>query len=140
MTRSDIYSTFVKRFSRPRRKPVAPVSADEVSTVEKEVGTIFPAPFVTFITAHGPVFCPEILDLVVDAQESGSIDFEGWDVAEFLVPSEIPKTHAMYARGGMDGSLMAVPHSRGQAADSDLVSDRRAAPFIPPPFHPPGCP
>ena len=106
MKRSEIQSTFVNRFSRPRRKPVAPVSVDAVSVVENEVGTLFPASFITFITVHGPIFCPEILDLVVEAQESGPTDFEGWDVAEFLMPSEIPKTHAMYASAGMDSSVI----------------------------------
>jgi hypothetical protein len=106
MTRSDIHSTFVKRFSRPRSKPVALVSLSDVYSVEKEAGTIFPASFVAFICAHGPVYTPDILDLVVDGQESGSTKFEGWEVAEFFVPSDIPKTHKMYVSGGMDASLI----------------------------------
>jgi hypothetical protein len=106
MMRSDIHSAFVKRFSRPRRKPITPVSGDDIFSAEKEVGTIFPASFVAFIASHGPVYTPEILDLVVDAQESGPSDFEGWDVADFIALAEIPKTHAMYAKGGMDDSVV----------------------------------
>lgn len=88
---------------------------NDVYSAEKEAGTIFPAAFVAFIGVHGPVYTPDILDLVVAAQESGSTDFEGWDVAEFFVPSEIPTTHTMYASGGMDGSV--IPFARDSSGN-----------------------
>jgi hypothetical protein len=106
MTRSDIHATFAKRFAKSPRKPVAPVSLDDIHAAEKKVSTVFPASFVAFLSAHGAVYTPEILDLVVAAQESGPKDFEGWDVATFFVPSEIHTTHALYTKGGMNESVI----------------------------------
>jgi hypothetical protein len=106
MTRSEIHAAFAKRFSKPRKEPATVVSPDEIHSVERKVGTVFPASFVAFISACGAVYTPEILDLVVAAQESGQEDFEGWDVAKFFFPPEIPTTHALYVKGGMDDSVI----------------------------------
>ena len=106
---------------------MAVVSSKDVAAVERALGTLFPTSFVTFITTHGPVFSPGILDLIVDAQESGEAEFSGWDVAEFLSPSEIQSTHSMYSDAGMDASL--IPFAQDSAGNvfgfRRIVADTR---------------
>ena len=103
--RSEVHTAFVKRFAFPPLKVPPPVSTDDIHAVEEELQTTFPAAFVSFLVAHGPIFTPDILGVIVDAQEAGART-EAFDVREFFSPAEMTKTYRMYVGGGMDESLI----------------------------------
>jgi hypothetical protein len=103
--RSEVHTAFVRRFSFPPLKVPPPVSTDDIHAVEEELQTTLPAAFVSFLVAHGPIFTPDILGVMVDAQEAGA-RIEGFDVREFFSPAEIAKTYLIYVSDGMDESLI----------------------------------
>src|SRR5216684_5887710 len=108
MSREEIHSTFVRRFSGPRPKPAAPVTAEDLCRVEQQLKVTFPAAFLAFLTQHGPVFTPGILDLVTGGESERRPEGASWDVQEFFQPDEIIETHRLYSSGGMEDWLVPV--------------------------------
>jgi hypothetical protein len=108
MSREEIHSTFVGRFSGPRLKPAAPVTADDLHRVEEELKLTFPTSYVAFLTHHGPVFTPSILDLVTGGDSEQPPEGASFDVQEFFEPNQIIETHRLYSNGGMEDWLVPV--------------------------------
>src|SRR5436190_5930972 len=108
MSREELHNTFVSRFSAPRLKPVAPVTTDSLHCVESELKVTFAASYISFLTHHGPVFTPSILDLVTGGETEVPPEGASFDVQEFFEPSEIIETHRLYSSEGMEDWLIPV--------------------------------
>ena len=108
MSRQEIHSSFVRRFSTPRPNPVAPVTAADLHRVEGELKVTFPTAYFAFLTHHGPVFTPSILDLVTGGDSEQPPEGASFDVQEFFGANEIIETHRLYSSGGMEDWLIPV--------------------------------
>ena len=108
MSREEIHDSFVKRFSVPPQKPMRSVTADDLRKVEEKLKITFPAAYVAFLTRHGPIFTPGVLDLVTGGESEEAPEGASFDVQEFLDPDEIIKTHQLYTSGGMDDWLIPI--------------------------------
>jgi len=106
MTRSEIHAAFVSRFASPRMTPAHGVTKRDLEAVEAALRTTLPTSYVSFVTAHGPVFTPAILHELVAAREAGRSAPSGFEVQEFILPAEIAEAHRLYVSGGMDDSLV----------------------------------
>lgn len=108
MLREQIHSRFVERFSAPRLNPVPFVTADELSRIEEELKTTFPAAYFVFVIQHGPVFTPSLLDMVTGGDAEQPPEGASFDVQEFLEPNQIIETHRLYSSGGMEDWLIPI--------------------------------
>jgi hypothetical protein len=108
MSREEIHSTFVRRFSGPRPKPATPVTADDLHRVEEELRATFPTAYLAFLTHYGPVFTPSALDLVTGGDSEQPPEGASFDVQEFFEPNQIIETHRLYSNGGMEHWLVPV--------------------------------
>src|SRR6185369_3248765 len=108
MSREQIHSSFVRRFSAPRVNAVASVSTDDLNRVEEELKITFPAAYIAFLTQHGPVFTPSVLDLVTGGDLAQQPEGASFDVQEFFEPNQIIETHRLYSSGGMEDWLVPV--------------------------------
>jgi hypothetical protein len=108
MLRNEIHDSFVRRFSAPRLNPVAPVTADDLHRVERELKVTFPTAYFTFLTRYGPNFMPGVLELVTGSDSGQSREAARSDLREFFVPDEIVQTHRLYSSGGMEDWLVPV--------------------------------
>jgi hypothetical protein len=106
MSRQEIQSRFVQRFSEPRLNPASPATADDLCRVERELKVTFPAAYVAFLTQYGPIFTPSVLDLVTGGESEQAPDGASFDVQEFFGPDEIIQTHRVYSGGGMEDWLV----------------------------------
>lgn len=106
MTRSDLHTAFAIRFSAARPKPVVIITETDLLAVEALLKITLPQSYISFVTAHGPLFTPRILIKLVDAHEAGRPTPGGSDVQEFFSPPEIFETHQLYVSGGMDDSVV----------------------------------
>ena len=80
MNRDDLYQRFAKRFhsgERPR-----PVTAADIEAAEVALGVLWPESYRKFTLACGALYCPSILDLIVEREPGYS------DVQQFLTPAE----------------------------------------------------
>ena len=108
MSRKEIHSSFVARFSAPRTEVAAPVTARAMRRVEEILKITFPAAYLDFLTQHGPVFTPSILNLVTGGESEQAPEGAGFDVQEFFPPDEIIETHRLYTSGGMEDWLVPI--------------------------------
>lgn len=108
MTREEIQSSFVKRFFAPRQNGANPVTSEALCRVEKELKISFPTAYFNFLTQHGPVFTPSILDLVTGGDTEQPPAGASFDVQEFFNSTEIVKTHQLYTSGGMEAWLVPI--------------------------------
>jgi SMI1 / KNR4 family (SUKH-1) len=108
MSREQIHNSFVRRFSAPRMNAVAPVTTDDLQRVEQELAVTFPAAYIAFLTRHGPVFTPSVLDLVTGGDSKQPPEGASFDVQEFFEPKQIIETHQLYTSGGMEDWLVPV--------------------------------
>ena len=108
MSRVEIHSTFVRRFSGARLKPAAPVTADDLHRVEEELKVTFPTAYLAFLTHYGPVFTPSVLELVTGGDSEQPPEGASFDVREFFQPNQIIETHRLYSSGGMEDWLVPV--------------------------------
>ena len=106
MNRTELHETFAKRFSSQSMKSPSRVAQPDLRVVEVALRTTFPSSYISFSTAHGPLFTPDILIQLVDAREAGLPAPEGFAVQEFFTPTEILDTHRMYVSGGMYDSVI----------------------------------
>ena len=108
MSREEIHGSFVTRFSAPRTEAVAPVTAGDLRRVEEELKITLPAAYLAFLTEHGPVFTPGVLDLVTGGDSEQPPEGASFDVQEFFEPNQIIETHRLYSSGGMEDWLVPV--------------------------------
>jgi len=108
MSREEIHSSFVARFSAPRAEPLGPVTAQDLHRVEAELKVMFPTAYLTFLTQHGAVFTPGILDLVRGGESGQAPAGASFDVQEFFGAKQIVETYRLYSSGGMEEWLVPV--------------------------------
>lgn len=116
MTRAEIHSLFVSKFHRG--DPPAPVSMAEIGRGERELGTVFPQSYITFMQTHGSVRTPSILSLIVAGMH------EMCDVMVFSEISDVIEGTRSYWSAGMSEQMV------GFASDSmgNLFCFRRVDP------------
>ena len=81
-----IHNTFVERFHKGESKAL--VSKDEIATIEATSGVLLPKAYTAFLMKFGPVYTPDILDIVV-LRKSPIIA-----VQEFLGPADVIESSA----------------------------------------------
>jgi hypothetical protein len=108
MSREEVHSSFVRRFSDLPLKPAAPVTADDLHRVEEELEVTFPTAYLAFLTVYGSVFTPSVLDLVTGGDSEQPPEGASFDVREFFEPKQIIETHRLYSSGGMEAWLVPV--------------------------------
>ncbi len=84
------------------------MTAGDLRRVEEELKVTFPVAYLAFLTQHGAVFTPSILDLVTGGESEQPPEGASFDVQEFFEPDEIIETHRLYSSGGMEDSLVPV--------------------------------
>ena len=104
MTRSEIHQLFVTEFHRG--EPPVPIAAQDIQRVERELTTVLPQAYVTFMRTHGSVHTPSLLSLIVDGEH------EQWDVTVISEISEVIEGTKGYWSAGMSDKLV------GFASDS----------------------
>jgi hypothetical protein len=80
MDRTTVYERFCERFRRGKRP--RPATAAQLDEPEGKLGVVWPESFRRFAETCGPVYCPDLLDLVA-AQRPG---FSA--VQQFLTPKQ----------------------------------------------------
>ena len=108
MLREEIHGGFVGRFASPRSKPASPVTDQDLHRAEEQLKTTFPKSYLAFLTRHGPVFTPSILDLVTGGESEQAPEGASFDVREFFEPEQIVETHRVYLSGGMEEWLVPI--------------------------------
>ena len=116
MTRAEIHSLFVARFHQG--DPPTPVSRAEIERGERELDTVFPRSYITFMQTHGTIRTPSLLPLIVAGTH------ELWDVMVFFGISDVIEGTKGYWSAGMSEQMV------GFASDSmgNLFCLRRADP------------
>jgi len=108
MSREQLHSNFVSRFSAPRSSPVASVTAGDLNRVQEELKVTFPAAYTAFLTQHGPVFTPSVLHLLTGSDKEQPRQGASFDVQEFFTPDQIIETHRLCSSGGMESWLIPI--------------------------------
>jgi len=108
MSREEIHNDFVGRFAAPRPKPASLVTDQDLHRVEEQLKITFPKSFLAFLTCHGPVFTPSVLDLVTGGESEQAPEGVSFDVQEFFEPDQIIETHQLYSSGGMEEWLVPI--------------------------------
>jgi hypothetical protein len=115
MTRGSVHEAFVSTFHEGEA-PLS-VEAAEIQRTERELETVLPQSYVTFMQTHGSVHTPSLLSLIVDGGH------ETWDVMVISEISEVIDGTKAYWSAGMSNQLV------GFASDStgNLFCFRRVA-------------
>ncbi len=79
-SRAELYQHFAERFHAGRRLRPAPEA--QVAAAETALGLLWPDSYRQFALACGAVYCPSILDLIVESKTDYS------DVQQFLTPRQ----------------------------------------------------
>jgi hypothetical protein len=119
MTRSEIHQFFVSEFHQG--EPPVPVTIHDIQRVERELATVLPQSYATFMQMHGSVHTPSLLSLIVD------LEHEQWDVTVISEVAEVIEGTRGYWSAGMSEKLV------GFASDSMgiMFCFRRVAPDKP---------
>lgn len=117
MTRDDIHQSFVSKFHEG--PPPVHVADSEIQRAERELATVLPESYITFMQAHGAVHTPSILSLIVNGKS------DQWDLMDIFEIKDLIEGTRGYWSGGMSDQLI------GFASDSmgNLFCFRRVAPF-----------
>ena len=70
-------------------------STEDIESAEKHLGFSLPKEYVELVTKYGDVYCPNLLDEIVD------LEAEIPDVQNFCLPSEMIKQTQQYTKAGM---------------------------------------
>lgn len=94
------------------------VAASDIERIERELATVLPRSYIDFLLAHGPIYTPSLLELIVD----GGHDL--WDLMELCKVDDVIKDTKGYWSAGMSEELI------GFASDSmgNMFCFRRVAP------------
>jgi hypothetical protein len=104
MTRVHIHEAFVSAFHEGET-PV-PVDSTGIAQIERDLATVLPQSYVTFMQKHGPVHTPSLISLIVDGGH------EAWDVMVISEVAEVINGTRAYWSAGMSEQLV------GFASDS----------------------
>jgi hypothetical protein len=104
MTRAKIHKLFVSEFHQG--EPPVPVAASDIQRIERELATVLPKSYVTFMQSQGSVYTPSLLSLIVDGEH------EQWDVTSISKVAEVIEGTRGYWSAGMPEELV------GFASDS----------------------
>ena len=75
-------------------------STEDIDSAEQHLGFVLPKEYIELVTKYGDVYCPDLLDEIVDTEADIP------DVQNFSLPSEMIEQTEMYIQGGMpDGFL-----------------------------------
>jgi len=107
MNRTEIHSRFVKEFASDYEDRPTHDLAD-LTKVEEALSTTFPQSYIDFITTHGSVHTPSILDLVTGGETEETPDDASFDIREFLAADQIEEAARTYWSGGMDETLVPI--------------------------------
>ena len=99
-SRATIHSDFVAHF-HVGQQPV-PVTAQQLDAVEAELNTKLPTAFREFMTHHGPVYTPAILDEISDK------NIEHTDIQDILDPQEAIEGTKAYWSAEMPPDVIGV--------------------------------
>jgi hypothetical protein len=100
LSRTAIHDAFVGRFHVGERQEL--VTGPQLDQIEAELNTKLPAAYREFVTRHGIVFTPGILQEIVDK----NIDHA--DVQYFLGPKEVIENMKAYWSAGMPKNVIGV--------------------------------
>jgi hypothetical protein len=98
--RSAIHARFVARFHSGA--PQSPVSEDLLDEVERGLSTALPTAYREFMTRHGIVHTPRLLELL------SARDLDHPDVQDFLAPSEAISNTQNYWSAGMPADVIGI--------------------------------
>jgi hypothetical protein len=104
MTRASIHEAFVSAFHRGENQ--GPVDFAEIQRIERELVTVLPQSYVTFMQTYGSIHTPSLLELIVDGMH---------DMRDVMVISEVDEVidgTKAYWSAGMSEQLV------GFASDS----------------------
>lgn len=79
--RVDLYREFADRFHAGKKPRVATEAS--LAAIEANFRLSLPQAYRDFMTLHGPLYCPTLLDLIVDQKERLA------DVQQFLTPRQV---------------------------------------------------
>lgn len=96
---NDIIRKFVEIWGVEQDPKFA--STDDIASAEKELGFALPEEYVELVTKYGSVYCPNLLDEIVD------LEAEIPDVQNFSLPSEMIEQTQMYTKAGMPVGFLA---------------------------------
>jgi len=85
---------------------VAPATAADLQAVEADLKSTFPASYISFITAYGPIFTPDVSEALGDCEVCVPPEEEVFAVREFLPPSQIIHDYQVCTAGGMPDWLI----------------------------------
>jgi hypothetical protein len=98
--RDDIHAEFVARFHLGDRP--SPATDEQIDGIGTELATTIPSAYRRFMTRHGSVYTPGILDAVVDRQ------LDHPDVQNILTPDEAIEGTKAYWSAGMPSDVIGV--------------------------------
>ena len=127
MTRAQIHQRFATEFSDGASTTL--VTPAEIDAIERELSTVLPQSYISFVQAHGCIRTPTLLNLTVKAE----VDL--WAIADFILPTQAATDTKLYWSGGMADTLV------GFAGDvmGNLFCFRRLAVGTPRPDDAPVC-
>jgi cell wall assembly regulator SMI1 len=119
MTQASIHQSFVSEFHQG--EPRVPATALDIDRAERELATVLPKSYITFMQTQGAVQTPSLLSLIVDGEH------QQWDVMAISEITELIEGTKGYWSAGMSEKLV------GFATDSmgNLFCFRRVAPETP---------
>ncbi len=98
MSRSELHQMFVSEFSEARHSPIPVPQVGE--SIERELGTVLPLSYISFLQTHGAPYTPNILDLIVKNGKDTP------DIRQFLTAEDAVRNSQLYWSGGMSHQLI----------------------------------
>lgn len=93
MSNIEIIKQFISAWSASEEQPKA--SEQDVKDAESVLGFSLPKGYVDIVTKYGSVYCPDLLDAIVEEEADIS------DVQNFDLPEDLLKNTEMYIGMGM---------------------------------------
>jgi hypothetical protein len=127
MTHAQIHECFTAEFHAGSKAVV--VTSAEIDEQERELSTLLPQSYRSFLLTYGCLCTPSLLSLIVDKEA------DLWAIAGFIEPAQAVTDTRLYWSGGMDKNLI------GFAGDvmGNLFCFRRIAVGAPRPDDAPIC-
>jgi hypothetical protein len=97
-SRSEIHETFVARFHHGKKGK--PATDKQLDSMESDLDAKVPAAYREFMTCHGAVHTPSILDELSDKE------MDHVDIQELFTPAEAVKNTKLYWSGGMPDNVI----------------------------------
>lgn len=101
--RSRLYANFAARFAADGLTgPALPCDISELDRAEKELQSFLPVSYRQFLASHGPLFVPELWDIVVGRELPARAP------REFLTPAQVVTNTQVCWSGGMPNDFIGV--------------------------------